>query len=458
MKRPLRLVVIGGVAAGTKAAAKARREDPTMDITIITEEKYISYAGCGLAYYVGGIVDDRKKLFARSPEHFQEKQNITVLLRHHADRIDTYDHTVLVTSLEENKSLTLPYDRLLIATGARAVTPPIPGIGLAGVHTLHTIPDADALREQASSGAVKTACIIGGGYIGLEAAENLARLGIGVTIIEQADTILAAMLDPDMAKVVTDHLTKMGVSVKTGVTVHGIEGAGGNVTGLVTEQSTFPCEMVVVATGVVPAVELASDARITLGPTGAIKVDSRLSTSIKNIYAAGDCAESTHLVSKKPCWYPLGSTANKQGRVAGANIAGGKKSFPGVLGTTIVKVFDLAVARTGLSEQASKEAGFNPVTVTITTPARPGYYPGGGTVTLKLVADRGSKRPIGGQIIGDASVDKVVDTLAAALMGKLTLADLTAVDLAYSPPYAPALGTLIVAAGVLDEKIAGITF
>ncbi|HDY87115.1 MAG TPA: hypothetical protein ENH82_03245, partial [bacterium] len=215
----------------------------------------------------------------------------------------------------------------------------------------------------------------------------------------------------------------------------------------------YECQMVILAAGVKPNVKLAKEARIAVGPTGAIKVDRRMETSVKNVFAAGDCAESIHLVSGKPCWYPLGSTANKQGRVAGANITGGKKIFKGVAGTSIVKVFDITAGRTGLSEREAGEAGYDPAAVTVTTPVKAGYYPGKDSVTLKLIADSGSKKLLGAQAVGDTSVDKVIDTAAAALTGNISIPDLTNIDLAYSPPYSTALGTVIVAASVLEEKL-----
>jgi len=454
MKKSLKLLVIGGVAAGTKGAAKARRDDPSMDITIITDEPYISYAGCGLAYYIGGVVDRRDKLFARSPEAFKEKQDITVLTSHRADRINTYDRSVKVTDLSTGTTFDMPYDRLLIATGASSVIPPIDGIDRKGVFPLRTVTDADAIKDFLGSRNVRNACIIGGGYISAEMAENFAIFGIGTTLFEKTGQLMPQLFDPDIAEIVRKHMEEKGTGIVTHACAERILGDdSGTVRGVVADGTEYPCDIVVLAAGVRPNVKIARDARIAIGPTGAIKVDKRMETSVRDIFAAGDCAESIHLVSGMPCWFPLGSTANKQGRVAGAAIAGGKKTFPGVLGTAIVKVFDLALGRTGLNESESKEAGFNPLSVTVTTPVRPGYYPGGGEVTLKLTADMGTQKLLGAQVYGDTTVDKVVDTVAAALTGKMTLSDLVNLDVCYSPPYAPALGAVIIAAGVLEEKL-----
>ncbi len=454
MKRPLRLLVIGGVAAGTRAASKARREDPAMDITIITEEQHISYAGCGLAYYIGGKVDKREKLFARSPEVFQEKQNIKVLLGHRAERIDTYDRIVHVTELSTGSGKAMSYDRLLVATGASAIIPSIEGVELKGIFPLRTIPDADAIKSYLESNTVNKSCIVGGGYIGVEIAENLAHLGISAAMFEIENSIMPGVFDPDMSGIIREHMESKCVRILTGSPVEKFIGdTAGAVSAVLTGGAEYECSLVILAAGVKPDVKLARDARVKLGPTGAIQVNDRMETSVRGIYAAGDCAESVHLVTGKPYWLPLGSTANKMGRVAGANISGGNKRFPGVLGTAIVKVFELTAGRTGLNEKEAKEAGFIPVSATVTTPVRAGYYPGGGKVTLKLIADRGSKRILGAQAVGDSSVDKIIDTIALALTGNIPVTSLTTIDIAYSPPYSQVLGTVIVAAQVLEEKL-----
>lgn len=454
MKRPLRLLVIGGVAAGTKAASKARRDDPSMEITVITRDEYISYAGCGLVYYISGVVDNREKLFARSPETFREKYNITVLIKHNAERINTFDKTVKVTDLVSGTTRSMPYDRLLIATGASPVIPTLEGVTSQGIFTIHSIHDAENIINFISDRNVRSACVVGSGYIGIEAVENLAELGISCTLFEIEDCIMPKFFDPDMSAPVLEHVLSKGIQVNTGTTVEKFTSdSDGYVTSVVSGGKEFDCQMVILAAGVKPNVKLAKDARIAIGTTGGIKVDRRMETSVRGIFAAGDCVESNNLVSGKPCWYPLGSTANKQGRVAGANIAGGEKTFKGVVGTSLTKVFDIAAGRTGLGEGEAKQAGFNPVASTVTTPVNASYYPGEGIVTLKLIADSSRKKLLGAQAVGDKSVDKVIDTAAAALTGNISIPDLTNIDLAYSPPYSTVLGTLIVAAGVLEKKL-----
>ncbi len=454
MKRPLRLLVIGGVAAGTKAASKARRDDPAMEITIISDMPYVSFIGCGLAYYIGGVVERRESLFARSPEKFRDEHNIAILLNHRAESINTYDQTVRVADLKNGGTLTLPYDRLLIATGAHPVISDIPGVTLPGVHPLHTIMDADAIRDRIDRGGARQACIVGGGFIGIEMAENLLRRGLEVTLFEMADHLLPGLYDPDVSALIRAEVEAKGVRVLTGTRAERFDsGPDGTVRTAFAGGRAYPCGLGIIATGVRPTVQLAREARITIGPTGAIRVDSRMETSVRGVYAAGDCAETTHLVSRKPFWFSLGSTANKQGRIAGANIAGGRKTFDGVLGTSILKVFDKATGRTGLSEREASEAGFNLVSATVTTSTIGHYYPGSGKITLKLVADRGSKRLLGAQAFGDDKVDKVIDTVAALLTGGVPVPEITNLDLAYSPPYATALGTVLVGAELLEKKM-----
>jgi NADPH-dependent 2,4-dienoyl-CoA reductase/sulfur reductase-like enzyme len=453
MKKTLRLLVIGGVAAGTKAASKARRDDPDMEITIVTEEPYVSYGGCGLAYYIGGVAEKRESLFARSPEDFRKKQNIAILLEHRAESVNTYDRTVKTTDLNSGKSLNLEYDRLLFATGSSSIVPPVPGVDLSGIHTLHSVPDADAIKARIDSGGVREACIAGGGFIGIEMAENLVRRGVKVTLFERESRLMAGLYDPDVSALIREHMESKGVNILTGTAAERFLGENGTVRAVVAGGSEHSCQIVILAAGVKPNARLAREARIVIGSTGAIKVDASMETSVRGVYAAGDCAETVHLVSRKPFWFPLGSTANKQGRIAGANIAGGRKTFEGVLGTSILKVFERTAGRTGLNEREAVEAGLNPVSVTVTTPTIPHYYPGSVNVTLKLVADRGSHRLLGAQAFGEDKVDKIIDTVATALTGKIAVSDLINLDLAYSPPYSTAIGTVLTASEVLEKKL-----
>ncbi len=452
MKRPLKLIVVGAVAAGTRAASKARRSDPSMEITLITQEQNIAYAGCGLPYYIGGVITDRNRLFARTPEAFREKQGIDVRLGVRAERINTFDQILHVRNLSDGSVEKLPYDRLLIATGAKPVLPPVEGIDLPGIFTLHSVTDADSIMQFIGSRTIRNAAIIGAGYIGCEMAEAFTDRGISVDMFEMAGSVMPRMFDADMAAHLSEHLSSKGVRFHPGTKIDRIEGDS-SVTGVKSGGTNYPADIVLVAAGVAPNTELAREARIVLGESGAIKVDSRMESSVRGIFAAGDCTETTHLVSGKATWLPLGSTANKMGRVAGANIAGANKQFPGITGTSIVKVFDLAAGRTGLNEDEARSHGFNPISTTVKSSTKAGYYPGGEEITVKMTADRKSGRILGVQAVGTSSVDKIIDSAASALAGKLAVDDLTALDLAYSPPFSPSLGPLIVAAQVLDEKL-----
>jgi len=407
-----------------------------------------------MPYYIGGVIEKRESLFARSPEKFREEHSISILLNHRAESINTYDRMVKVTNLTAGAVTVMPYDRLLIATGSSAVIPNIPGSGLKGIHPLRYIADADAIKSRIDTGAARQACIIGGGFIGIEMAENLTRRGVEVTLFEAADSLMPGLYDPDMSAMILDEVSTRGVRTFTGTAAEGFSAdENGDVRSVIAGGKEHPCQLAIMAIGVRPNVKLAREARIAVGPTGAIKVDPRMETSVRGVYAAGDCSETIHLVSRKPFWFPLGSTANRQGRVAGANIAGGGKTFDGVLGTSILKVFGKTAARTGLNEREAKETGFNPASIAVSTSTILQRHPGSGKITLKLVADRGSKRLLGAQAFGDGKVDKIIDTIAAVLAGKITIPGMTSLDLAYSPPYASALTTVNVAAEVLEKKL-----
>ena len=425
-----------------------------MDITIVTDEAYISYAGCGLAYYVGGVVGDRDRLFARSPDEFREKQRIEVFLRHRVESIDTYDHEVRGSRLDTGEPFACSWDKLLIATGSSPIIPQVDGVDLDGIFPLHSIPHAESIRAWLAGRDIRSAAVLGAGYIGVELAEMMVKLGIPVTVLEQRDRVAPGILGPELSDMVRERMEANGVRLVTGAAVDRfLADERGAVRGLVAAGNEYLCDIAFLAAGVRPNVELARGARIAIGPTGAIRIDDRMETSVRGVYAAGDCAETVHIVTGAPFMLPLGSTANKMGRVAGANIAGGSRRFPGVLGTAIVKVFDLAVARTGLTEEEARDAGFFTESATVTVPARPGYYPGGGEIHLLVVADRKTRRVIGAQAVGDASVDKVIDTVATAITGRLTVDDCTNLDISYSPPFATALGAINVAAQVLQGKL-----
>lgn len=459
-----KLVVIGGVAAGTKAAAKARREHPDWEITVLEKDTDISYAGCGLPYFVGDVIKSRQELVVRTPEYFKSVFDIDVLTGHEAVRIDTVNKIVSALELSTGRMKELPYDKLIIATGALPVLPPVPGIRLPGVFAVRNVRDAEKIRSALAEGepGPQRAVVVGGGMIGVEMAENLRARGLSVAVIELADQILPGF-DLEIAMMVQRHMEKHGVQVYTGERVLSLEaGESGRVSAAVTTKRTLPCEIVVWATGVKPNTSLAKEAGIELGPTGAIKVDRYMQTSAKDVFAVGDCAESVNLITGKPAWYPMGSTANKMGRIAALNLEpengderGALRSFPGVLGTTILKVFDVAVAKTGLSEAGARAEGFDPVTALVPANDRAHYYPGHRRIITKLIADRTTRRVLGAQIVGEGVVDKPIDTIATAITFGARVEDLQNLDLAYAPPFSMALSSTIVAANVLMNKIEG---
>jgi NADPH-dependent 2,4-dienoyl-CoA reductase/sulfur reductase-like enzyme/rhodanese-related sulfurtransferase len=450
MKR--RLLVIGGVAAGPKAAAKARRCDPEMEIVIYQEEDDISYAGCGLPYYISGVIKERGELISRTPGKFALEE-IRIFKNRRVEQIDTKERTLSGKIVGSDKTFTDRFDCLVLATGAKPIRPKIEGIELGNIFYLRSILDADAVLEHIGSNQIQKVVIAGGGYIGLEMAEALILLGKKVTIVELAPQILT-LFDEDFAGVLRQYLEKKGVQVLTSEGIKALRG-NGRVSHVQTVAREVEAHAVMMSLGIRPQVELARQAGLRIGETGAIWVNERMETSVEGVYAAGDCAETTHLVTGKKVWIPLGSTANKQGRVVGVNACGGSATFPGVLGTTIFKTFDFSVAKTGLNMREAEREGFRPIQAIVRGFDRAHYYPGRKESTLKLIADEKTGRVLGGQTIGEGPSDKFIDILAMALHGKMTCQQLASVDLAYAPPYSPVLSPIIVAANVLMNKLEG---
>ena len=446
----MRLVILGGVAAGTKAASRARRLDSEMEITVYQEEPEPSISECGLPYLLSGIVEERNDLVARTPEKFAER-GIEVLVRHRVERIDATGKKLSVLDLNTGETFEDAYDRLIIATGARAVLPPIPGADLEGVFKLRFLTDTDEIGRYIEEQTPSKATIVGGGYIGLEVAENLCRLGMEVSLIEGEDRVALAY-GPEVSENVEAELEANGVSVYTGEKVDVFTGEG-RVTGVKFGDRELQTDLVIVGVGIKPNIELAAEAGVEIGTTGAILVDRHMKTTVPDVWAAGDCVETTNLVSGSPTWVPLGDTANQMGRVAGTNAATGEETleFPGILGTGIFKVFDLGVGKTGLSEKEAEDAGFEVVSAGLEANDRATYYPGARKVFLKLIADRATGRLLGAESAGSGA-DKLTDICAAALWGRLSYPDLVNIDLAYSPPYGPALSPVIQAATILSGK------
>ncbi len=448
-----RVLVIGGVAAGPKAAAKARRCDPEMEIVIYQGEEEISYAGCGLPYFISGVIQKRDELISRTPGKFAQ-DGIRVQKNHLIETIDVQNRTLSGRKTISGEIFSDHFDRLVIATGAQPIKPKIEGLDLGNVFYLRSIFDADALVEKARSDRVRHVVIAGGGYIGLEMAESLFHLGKQVKIVELASQILT-LFDSDFASILRQYLERKGIEIYTSEGIEALKGVDGKVTHVRTSSRELEADMVLMSLGIRPQVELARKAGLRIGETGAIWVNERMETSVEGIYAAGDCAETTHLITGKKVWIPLGSTANKQGRVVGINVCGGNATFPGVMGTTIFKAFDFNVAKTGLSMREAEKEGFSPIQAIVRGYDRAHYYPGGKESVLKVIADQKTGRILGAQAIGEGPSDKFIDILAMALHGKMTPQDLANVDLAYAPPYSPVLSPVIVAANVLTNKLEG---
>ena len=456
----MKVVIIGGVAAGPKVGAKINRLCPTADVTLVEKGEFLSYAGCGLPYYVSGEVKEQKDLMCtpvgvvRDSVFFQNVKNLKILNRTEALRIDRQGKTVLVRDLRTNEEKTLPYDKLVLATGSSPVRPPLSGIDLPNVFFVHKVEDAEAIRAVLSENKAKDIVIVGGGLIGLEMTEALVRHGARITIVEKLPYILP-MMDTDLVVHVMKYLESKGVKVRCSTAVQSFEGKG-RVEKVRTDKGEIPCDMVIVAVGVKPNSILAKEAGLEIGKTGGIKVSATMQTSDADIFAAGDCTEGCNLITGEPCFVPLGSTANKEGRVAAINICGKKDAFLGVLGTAVVKIFDYTVARTGLGEDQARLAGFNVVTVLSPAPDKAHYYPAAKMIMMKLIADKKSRRLLGLQVVGPGEGDKRVDVAATAITAKMTVDDVAHLDLAYAPPYSPVMDNIITACDIARNKMDGI--
>lgn len=450
-----KVLVIGAVAAGTKTAAKLKRENPNFDITVITKDEYISYAGCGLPYYIGGVIEEKKELVVKTPEDFKLITGIDVLINHEAIDIDKENKKVKVKVLATGEVKDFHYDKLVIATGASPFVPPIEGIDLERVFTLRRVEDALAIREAVESGEIKKAVVVGGGFIGLETAENLFDRNIEVSIVELAPHILPGF-DEEIALYAQNYMTEKGVNILTSEKAVSIKGKG-KVEKVVTDKREIEADLVIMSVGVKPNVGLAKKLGIEIGTTRAIKVNQHMETNIPDVYAVGDCAETTNLITGKPAWYPMGSTANKMGRVAGINMNDPeeKDSLKGVLGTTVVKLFGLNAAKTGLSERDAKKEGYDVVSVIVPGNDKAHYYPGYRMIITKLIADKNTHKVLGAQVIGEGVVDKPIDIIATAITLGAKVEDLEKLDLAYAPPFSMAMATTIVAANVLLNKLKG---
>ncbi|WP_047374565.1 FAD-dependent oxidoreductase [Exiguobacterium sp. ZOR0005] len=455
----MKLVIIGSVAAGTSVAAKARRNNEDAQITIYDRDYDISYSGCGIPYYVGGEVESRDDLTPRDAAFFKKRYNIDVMTRHNVTAIDKDAQLVTVENLETGESFTDSYDKLVLATGASSIVPPIPGVDSDNVFPIRNIQNAEATRNFVDATNPKHATIIGAGFIGLEMAEQLKLRGVDVTVIERIPQVMPP-LDKDMACRVEEHLEKNGIELLLGETVTELVGEG-HVERVVTESGkTIDTDLVILSVGVRPNTELAKSIGVEIGETGAIAINERMETNVDNVYAAGDVAESFSLVTGKPIWRPLGSTANKMGRALGDLLTGGDLEHRGILGTGIFKVFGLAVAQTGLSEREARELGYDVEVLHNTKPDKPAYM-GGKDLTIKAIGDQATRQLLGVQIVGFEGVDKRIDVFVTAMTFKAKVDDLFHLDLAYAPPFSttkdPVMYTGMVLANSMDKAARLIT-
>jgi len=454
---PKHIVIIGAVAAGTKTAAKARREDPNAKITLVTDEAEISYASCGTPYFISDMIKESRSLIVRTPDYFQKMLKIDVLTEHRVGSVNPEMKNINVKSLKTDQPLTLNYDQLVIATGTTPNIPDFEGADYGNIVMLHNIPSAIKIKSLLGQKKVKNALLVGGGFIALEMAESLIAHGINTSIIIRRDQILSHF-DKDIALLVQKHVRMKGVHILEEDEIKRFKAdADGNVATVITKKQTVPAELVLLAIGTRPNVQLAKVAGITIGQTGAICVNEKMETNVPDIYAVGDCVETTHLITGKPAWIPLATTSNKHGRVAGINIAGGAETFPGILGTFVVKVFDWTVAKTGLSEKEAINNGFKTETIIVPSHDKAHYYPGSKIIITKLVADKTSGRLLGAEIAGEGIVDKRIDVVASALTGMATVEQLSKYDLSYAPPYSSPMDPVITAANVLRNKMDGKT-
>lgn len=456
-----RLVIVGGDAAGMTAATNARRLRAAADLEIVAFERsaWASFSACGEPYFVGGQVQPFEALLVRSPEQFA-RQGIAVHLRHEVTAIDTRERTVTVRDLEAGRTITVGYDALMYATGAEAQHVPIAGRDLAGVHEMHVLDDALAVRALVTATPPpRRAAIVGGGYVALELAEAFQRNGIATTIVTSGAGLLAGSLDAELSTLLVERVRALGVAVATGHRVQRLQGQGGRVIAVGEGEGAVPADLVILATGAEARVALARAAGLRLGATGAVWVDDHQRTSAPGVYAGGDCAEALHRVSGRPVNLYLGTVANKQGRVAGLNIGGADEAFPGVLGTAITRLGELEVSRTGLTEAQAREAGFDALGVTFEGNTAAGYWPASTTMTVKVVVDRVTRRLLGAQIIGGPTAAKRIDALAMALWNAMTVDAMVNVDLSYAPPFSgvwePVLMAARIAQSALDAAGAG---
>lgn len=449
----MKVLVLGGVAAGTKVAAKLMREDRSNEVIVLNKGANISYAGCGLPYYVGHVIEDKAQLIVNTPAKYEKLTGVKVYTETEATKVLPEEKKVVATDLKTGEETTYDYDKLVIAVGASPAKPPIEGVDLENVFFVRTPEDAINIRNLIDGGEVKKAVVVGAGYIGLEIAENLKAMGIRPFVLDMVPQILAPGFDKEMADYVEGKLSAAGIPVVTGVQVTAIEGDG-KVEKVITSKKAYKADMVVMSAGIRPNTAFLSDMGLEMFK-GTIITDELGQTNLPDIYAAGDCAMVHNAITGKAAWSPMGSTANIAGRLIAQNIMGKSLPYRGVLGTAVCKLPSLNVGRTGLTEKQAKEEGFNPVSVITVVDDKAHYYAGAASFIMKMIADRDTLKLLGVQVVGPGAVDKIVDIAVTGITLKATLTDLADMDLAYAPPFSTAIHPFENTLNVLMNKISG---
>ena len=447
-----KILIVGGVAGGATAAARIRRLDETAEVIIFERSGFVSYANCGLPYYIGGVISDKEELTLQTPEMFRERFQIDVRVHHEVTAIHPERKTVTVKNLETGETFEESYDKLLLSPGARPVQPNLPGAGLENLFTLRTVEDTLRIRDYVVKNKPKSAVLAGGGYIGLEVAENLRELGMDVTIVQRPNQLLNP-LDYEMACFVHAKMREKGIRLMLGHSVEGFEKAGDQVNVLIKGEQTIKTDMVLLAIGVAPDTHLAKEAGLTLGIKNSIVVNDRMETSAPDIYAVGDAVEVRHFVTGSKALISLAGPANKQGRIAADNICGGNSVYQGSQGSSVIKIFDMTVATTGINERTAKDAGIDCDKVYLSPSNHASYYPGGTMMTMKVLFEKSTYKLLGAQIVGYEGADKRIDVIATAMHAGMTALQLKDLDLAYAPPYSSAKDPVNMA-GFMIENIA----
>ena len=450
----MKVVIVGGVAGGATAAARIRRLDEQAEIVVFERSGYISYANCGLPYYIGGVITDPEELTLQTPERFFARFRVTMKVRHEVTAIHPDRKTVSVKDLETGMEFEESYDKLLLSPGAKPTQPRLPGVGLNKLFTLRTVEDTFRIHEFIQANHPKSAVLAGGGFIGLELAENLRKLGTEVTIVQRPKQLMNPF-DPDMAAFIHSQMRKHGVRLALGHTVEGFEEKDGGIDVLLKGEQPLHADMVVLAIGVTPDTHLAKEAGLELGIKGSILVSDRMETSVPDIYAVGDAVQVKHFVTGQDALISLAGPANKQGRIAADNICGGDSHYAGSQGSSVIQVFDMTAATTGINEVSAKKAGLDVDKVILSPMSHAGYYPGGKVMTMKVVFEKETYRLLGTQIVGYEGVDKRIDVLATAIRAGMKATALKELDLAYAPPYSSAKDPVNMAGFMIDNIARG---